>query len=238
MNKEKNIYLTFDMDWACDELMDYLYNLLDKYDLYATVNVTNKFASMDKYINDERIELGIHPNFNPMLDGKICKEKETVIKECKELAPEAVVARSHSLTTSSGITNLLHSSGIKYELNYYIPPHEGICIRPWEKGGVLQIPFFYEDDLYLMEECDFKPEFYLDKDIHMLRVFNFHPIHLFLNCENLNRYDGIRNNYKDYEYIKKYINTRDYGIYNFFCELVETAKKEGYQFKKISGIEY
>ena len=45
---DKKIYLTFDMDWACDELMDFLYNLLEKHDARATVNITNEFRSMEK----------------------------------------------------------------------------------------------------------------------------------------------------------------------------------------------
>lgn len=66
---DKKIYLTFDMDWACDELMDFLYNLLEKHDARATVNITNEFRSMEKYRKNSKFVLGIHPNFNRIIDG-------------------------------------------------------------------------------------------------------------------------------------------------------------------------
>lgn len=69
MEMKNRIYLTFDMDWACDELMNFLYNLLEENGLSATVNITNDFAFMEKYKKNERIDLGIHPNFNRLIDG-------------------------------------------------------------------------------------------------------------------------------------------------------------------------
>lgn len=69
MDENKKIYLTFDMDWACDEIMDFLYDILEQYDVSATINVTNSFRSLEKYKMSKRINLGIHPNFNKLLDG-------------------------------------------------------------------------------------------------------------------------------------------------------------------------
>ncbi len=69
MDINHKIFLTFDMDWACDELMDFLYDLLEEYGLAATIHITNPFKSLDKYKENGRIELGIHPNFNVLVDG-------------------------------------------------------------------------------------------------------------------------------------------------------------------------
>lgn len=236
MYDEKIIYLTFDMDWACNELMDFLYNLLEKYDLQATINVTNDFELMKQYKQNNKIELGIHPNFNFVLNGTEQKGKEQIVKECKELVPDAVVVRSHSLVNSTPLTQLFYDNGIRYELNYYIPPQPEIYVKPWKLEGVLQVPFLFEDDLYLMERNIYTPEFYLDRDIHMLRVFNFHPIHLYLNCENIDRYYKIKNNYKDYNILKYNVNLHSYGMYNFFLDLIELSRNQGYRFETISKI--
>ena len=121
-------------------------------------------------------------------------------------------------------------------MNYFIAPYEGICVYPWLRQGVLQIPFFYEDDLYLLENYDYTPQFYLSKNIKMCKVFNFHPIHLFLNSESLNRYQGIKDDYHNYDILKKNINTQRYGTLDFFEDLIFIAQKKGYSFEPITKI--
>lgn len=71
MERDNKIYLTFDMDWACSELMDFLYDLLEEYNLAATINITNHFDSLEKYERNKSMELGIHPNFNVLVDGNM-----------------------------------------------------------------------------------------------------------------------------------------------------------------------
>ena len=237
MNVENRIYLTFDMDWACDEVMVFLYDLLDKHDICATVNITNSFSNIERFKNDEKIELGIHPNFNFIINGNgDGNNKETIIRQCKKVVPEAIIARSHSLLNSTSITTALYDYGIRYEMNYFIAPYEGICVYPWLRQGVLQIPFFYEDDLYLLENYDYTPQFYLSKNIKMCKVFNFHPIHLFLNSESLNRYQGIKDDYHNYDILKKNINTQRYGTLDFFEDFIFIAQKKGYSFEPITKI--
>lgn len=239
MNRNNRIYLTFDMDWACNEVMDFLYDLLEEYDLAATINITNSFDTLDRYKNNEKIELGIHPNFNGLIDGNIQDErsdKKSIIEQCKSIVPSAVVARAHSMLNSTPITKCLYDCGIRYDLNCYIEPHKEICVYPWYLQGVLHVPFFYEDDVALMEKRGNNPEFYLDQSIKMYRVFNFHPIHLLLNSESMERYARIKENYHVFSVLKRNINSSSYGILDFFKELVETAKAQGYQFEKITEI--
>ena len=239
MDSNKKIYLTFDMDWVCNELMDFLYDLLEEYGLTATIHITNHFDSLDKFKKNKKIKLGIHPNFNVLVDGNTeneIKDKKSIIEQCKHIVPDAVIARSHSLLSSTPITKSLYDYGIRYELNCYIKPYKGICVYPWFLQNVLQVPFFYEDDLYLMENCTNNPAFYLDHEIKMYKIFNFHPIHLFLNSETLERYVRIKKNYHDFLVLKKNVNTSSYGTLDFFRELIETAKAQGYQFGEITEI--
>lgn len=69
MNVGKKIYLTFDMDWACDEVMEFLYDMLELYDISATINITNNFRILERYKKNKKIDLGIHPNFNFLMNG-------------------------------------------------------------------------------------------------------------------------------------------------------------------------
>lgn len=234
---DNKIYLTFDMDWACDEVMDFLYDLLENYGLSATINITNYFCNIGRYRDNKRINLGIHPNFNPIINGDAGGDnKEVVIRKCKELIPDAVVARSHSLLNSTPLTKVLYEFGIKYELNSFIVPPKGMCVYPWYLEGVMQIPFFFEDDIYLMEGFSNQPKFYLCNRIKMYKIFNFHPIHLFLNTETLERYYKIKKDYHNFNVLKKNRNTKDYGILDFFKELMKEASDGGYEFDLIRNI--
>lgn len=207
MDINHKIFLTFDMDWACDELMDFLYDLLEEYGLAATIHITNPFKSLDKYKENGRIELGIHPNFNVLVDGNSggVNDKTHVLRRCKQMIPDAVVARSHALLNSTPITKEFFDCGIRYELNYFIDPYKGINLYPWLFQGVLQIPFFYEDDLYL-------------------------------NCESLDRYRRMKEHYHDFSVLKQNVNVNRYGILDFFKELVETAREMNFEFGKIVEI--
>lgn len=91
--------------------------------------------------------------------------------------------------------------------------------------------------MYLAEGNGKNPQIYLSNKVKMYRVFNFHPIHLFLNSESLERYEKIKGNYHDFKILKENVNVESYGILDFFKELVEDAKIKGYQFETITSID-
>jgi len=73
----KTIYLTFDMDWAIDEVLEDFYNLLKKYRLVGTMHVTHETKMLKEFRRDGILDLGIHPNYNSVLEsmgggGYIC----------------------------------------------------------------------------------------------------------------------------------------------------------------------
>lgn len=71
MNKDwnENIYLTFDMDWAIDEVLEDFYELLKKYRVTGTIHVTHETKMLEEFRGDRSLDLGIHPNFNPLLQS-------------------------------------------------------------------------------------------------------------------------------------------------------------------------
>ena len=152
----KRVYLTFDMDWADDDVLKYFYDEIYMPNIQAgTLNVTNP----------SNLELGIHPNFNTLLCNE-CKEGnfETVVRDLKEIVPEAVSARSHSLVTGSRINKCLYENGIKYVSNYLYQPSADMSVRCFKDySGVIQIPFFFEDDMYLMQKTRPSISDYLEK---------------------------------------------------------------------------
>ncbi len=236
----KKVYLTFDMDWASDDVMKYFYEKICNLNICGTLNVTNDTPILDEIRKGGRLELGIHPNFNQLLcnDKKETRSAETIIKNLKDIVPDAVSARSHSLLTSSYINQILYENGIRYESNYFYHPDRKMKVRCFKDYmGLMHIPFFYEDDIYLMSTERNTIMQYLD-DYDAPLVFNFHPIHIFLNTENMSRYLSAKKYYHTYNQLKTYRNMNKYG--GGACDMLEmlvaNIHERGYQFRMIKEI--
>ena len=63
------LFLTFDVDWCSDEVLSYTLDIVEKYDINSTFFITHQTALLDRMRENPKIELGIHPNFNPLLNG-------------------------------------------------------------------------------------------------------------------------------------------------------------------------
>lgn len=235
---DKGCYLTFDMDWASDEVLGDFYDLIKKYSLIGTMHVTHATQYIDIFIKDKYLDCGIHPNYNFLLNGNEHdngKNIEDILKNVCKLVPNATCVRSHALTTSSLIAQAYTKYGIKYELNTYVPAYEGLNIKAFKAplGDYKVLPFIYEDDLYLLDRNKNDAEFYLSNVFDAPRIFNFHPIHLFLNTDKPSTYEKARPYFGQYEALKKCVNIENYGVRDFFIDLVETGRKNGWKFEKI-----
>ena len=63
------VFLTFDIDWAHDEVLEDTLNLVSDYNVKATFFATHKTSVNLKIISNPNFELGIHPNFNLEFNG-------------------------------------------------------------------------------------------------------------------------------------------------------------------------
>lgn len=232
---DKNIFLTFDMDWAADGVLEDFLRIMEDSCLKGTLNVTNRTNVLSGRGHD--IELGIHPNYNRLLMGNAAEENYIkILENIKEIVPGAVTLRSHALSSSSIIVSKYEEFGILYDLNTLIPAYRGLNIKPYKapaSSNVLVLPFIFEDDIYLAQEKRKTPDFFLSDEFSAPRIFNFHPIHLFLNTDQIATYENARPYFKDYKMLKAFVNKKNYGIRDFFFELVSIAKSGGWKFKKI-----
>jgi hypothetical protein len=229
---QDKIFLTFDIDWAIDEV------LLDTIDiihppLQATIFATHATPVLETIREKDNLELGIHPNFRPLLNGAGGAYTQ-IIDDILQIVPEARSTRSHALVQGSDINRYMHEKKIVFDLNTYIPVHSMKIIPYSYPDNIIQVPFFYEDDTYF--SGDFRPSVNEYLSAKGVKVFNFHPIHVFLNTETLERYESARNVFHNYEGLKDYVNKQEYGTRDFLFELIDTALKKGFQFLKIQDI--
>lgn len=190
---EGKIFLTFDIDWACDEIVQDSIEIIEAAGVSATWFVTHDTPLLRRLRSNPDFELGIHPNFNFLLDGdsRNGANATEVLDRLLNIVPEAKTIRSHCMTQSSTLLDLFRSQGLTHDSNHFIPAHVQPHLWPWKLwNGLVRVPYFWEDDIHCLYDDPMSLTHALGHT--GLRVFDFHPIHVFLNTENMKRYEQTR----------------------------------------------
>jgi hypothetical protein len=218
---EGNNFLTFDIDWCSDEVLSYTLDIIDRNNIKATFFITHETKLLERMRENKNIELGIHPNFNFLLNGdfRYGKNIKEIIQYYIKLVPDAISVRSHSLTQNTNIINMFCELNLLNHSNTHIPYSSNINIKPYKLwNNMLEIPFFWEDDIHCLYDWDFNISDTFNTN--GLKVYNFHPIHIFLNTNTLNIYENARENFHNYEKLKSYKNNLKYGVENYLIDLI------------------
>ncbi len=230
------IYITMDSDWANDGLLDYSIKLAESLDIPVTMFVTNDTPMLQKLRAHPLFTLGIHPNFLPQLNGQSTKSFRETIAEMRELVPEAKIIRCHALIDATPILVTAAEMGFLADMNLFIPHSSGISLSPYRHfSGIKRLPFFYEDDAWASEPGAPSPDQHLQAD--GLKIFNFHPIHLYLNTEKMDRYARAKPYYHDFECLAPFRNEGpNMGARDFLTLLKGIAEAKNMRFGSISEL--
>lgn len=219
-------FITFDVDWACDAVIADTVKLVESSDIAATWFITHDSPWVERLRQNPRFELGIHPNFNFLLQGNPCNgaSSKDVVERLLRIVPEARAVRSHSMTQSSRLLDLFKEAGLSHDCNHFIPYHVDLELKPWlHWNGIIKVPYFWEDDVDCLESGNRRFNEILK--CKGLCVFDFHPIHVFLNTESMKRYEktsSIRE--KPSELILR--RHTGYGTRNQLIDLLSLANKQ------------
>ena len=216
------VFLTFDLDWCSDEVLGYTIDLVEEAEVSATWFVTHETSLLARLQENPKFELGIHPNFNFLLnaDFRCGKAPDEVIERFLKVVPEAVSVRSHSMTQSSKILDDFVNAGLRYDCNHFIPSSAEMAIKPWLfwDERLVRVPYHWEDDVHCLYGWVGDVSRYVNDDA--INVFDFHPIHVFLNTENLNRYEKSRANHKEVGALTEWVNRDAFGTCDFLKALM------------------
>jgi hypothetical protein len=192
-----SIFLTFDLDWVSDWVLESVIENLEKYKLKATFFATHK-STLLQSLDKSRYEIGLHPNFD-CGDGRY---DLSALEKLKNLYPNSIGMRSHGLFFSSKILEHLNSCNIRYESNIFMLDHLGL--HPTQRSAkITSIPFNWSDDKHLELGREFALSQLPSLKNKGLNVFNFHPIHFFLNTEKYSRYENAKVNFNKKDMIKE-----------------------------------
>lgn len=222
-------FLTFDIDFAIDEVIEDTIELLSEFNVRSTFFMTGATPLIEKIRTDRNIDVGIHPNFNPLLDGTLGENGSAaeVVGSLMSLFPEARSVRSHSLAQSSHLHQLFSDAGLTHDSNTLLPSGQVGASSPWvDWSGLTRVPYHWQDSLYFLLENTKHPEpsvtdLILTGDGFF--VFNFHPIHVYLNTESLPRYEAARPFHHDFRRLSG-LRNEGFGTRDRLLELLRSSE--------------
>jgi hypothetical protein len=241
--------LTFDIDWAPDFMIRKVVDKLIEKKIKATWFVTHKSLYIESlYDQTDLFEFGIHPNF--LNNSSHGSTEEEVLKHICNIVPFAKSARSHTLFQSSRLlSRMVEDFNIEVDCNILL--YKNANIEPHKLSfnhgtkELIRVPFFWEDDACMYDKeksWDIKsPVLHSDG----LKVFNFHPTFIYLNCDTIDKYDEMKKikhltevNESDAE---PFINKNSKGDLTFFDDLlnyIQEKEMETYTMADIAKLFY
>lgn len=222
------ICVTLDIEWLSDVVIDFVADILKFHKVPSTWFVTHPSPAVDRLRKaPELFELGIHPNF--MASSTHGQSPREVLKHCMSIVPDAVSMRSHGLLQSTSILGeVLTHSPIKIDFSLYLPGCDNLMPFKyrWKDRALVRVPFCWEDDFALENDT---PSWSLDVLLSSgsgLRVFNFHPLLIYLNSTDLISYREFRGkvnnlNSVSAQELELFVRKNNRGVRSLFIELVE-----------------
>lgn len=139
------------MDWAPDEVVADTFDLIQGSGVKSTWMVTHATPLLEDLRASPNVELGIHPNFNGLLNGRDTRgfmDARAVAEGVLNVVPEAKVVRSHSVAQSGPLMDLFSELGCSHDVNTFIPSGSGNVCLPWKShNSMTRVPYIWGDDV-------------------------------------------------------------------------------------------
>lgn len=190
---QNDIAITLDIDWAPDYMIAHCLALLKQAGVKSTWFVTHDSPMLSVLKESvDTVELGLHPNFLP---GSSHGESVTeVIRYVHALVPEAQSVRTHGVVQSGLIlSELVRLTGVKMDATIFLPqmPFIQKVVHLTPHGELQRIGTYWADDYELLKPHRPWSINHL-LDAQGIKVFNFHPIHIYLNTGSAGDYERFR----------------------------------------------
>jgi hypothetical protein len=185
--------ITLDLDWAPDFMIDAAAQALLDREVRATWFVTHTSPAVERLAeHPDLFELGIHPNF--LAGSSHGSTPEEVVAHCAALVPGARAVRTHCLLQSTPLHDaLLAGSDVDVDVSLFLPGATGVePVVQWSPGGrLLRLPYVWQDNMEMYApDPNWDTEAVLDAP--GLRIFDFHPVHVWLNSASFEPYERLK----------------------------------------------
>ncbi|MEO6902174.1 MAG: hypothetical protein ABI315_03390 [Bacteroidia bacterium] len=226
------VALTADIDWAPELIISEMLDIFTTHEIKCTLFCTHS-SEVLKNCNRNLFEIGIHPNFNFLLDGK-SGNMDDILSDLLNIYPEAVGVRSHSLTQNSTILQKFADKKLLYESNNFMPYHTNI--QPFTLWtGMMRLTYNWEDDTHWAYNRSFD-SLGVDLTSKGINILNFHPMHIFLNTDNQQRYNNAKKFYQDPLELVNFVNKDKNGTRDLLIKTLEFIKSNNIKTYKLKDI--
>jgi hypothetical protein len=213
-------YLTFDVDWAQDYVVRHAMEKVLSRGFRATFFWTHKSTLVAEMIAHPNLEVGLHPNFMPLLRGAASEQDsfQDVLGNITPLNPEGVSVRAHSLVSATPILDAYARAGLRVDSSCYCPVLAG---GSWQlHTGLTVAPFNWSDYIDVLKRGRSEPP-------APGRIVAFHPIHIYLNISDLKQYAHFKTSgLAPADYKKAFPSGRP-GVSNIFERTLDAIRKSG-----------
>ena len=217
---KNKIFLTIDIEWASDFVIDYLIDFLEKNSIKASFFLTHNSKSISRILKNKKMFCcGLHPNYNNLLNNKMQKnlDHKDVFLSLKKKFKIVKSVRAHCLTQNTNLLNLYKSFKIKYVSNELYFMHENVF--PFKDiFGLIHLPIIWADDVCLFKKKLKKNNYNFLKPKN-LNILCFHPTTFFLNSNNYKENYRLHRKQKDIELLKRNKNKK-FGIRDYLTNLI------------------
>jgi len=231
------IALSFDIDWAPDFIIDFTAKILIDHNIKASWFITHKSEAIERLSDfPELFDLGVHPNFleNSTQGSNFSEIMDFIMK----IVPDALTVRTHGMYYSAEISRIFAEEyGLKYDSSIYLK--EMSYIQPqliyYKDSSLLRMPYFWEESGEMMNPI---PSFNIENRFNDagLKIFDFHPIHVFLNSRSMENYNCLKKAYNistcQMKDVQNFINKR-IGSKSLLMDLIN---KRGGEIENIENI--
>jgi hypothetical protein len=181
--------LTFDVDWAPSFIIKEMVDMLENFKLPATFFLTHPLD----FELPSHIEAAAHPNF--LRGSTHGKTEEAVIDHVLEQLPPFIGVRTHGLYWNSRLDEKLYAAGCRYDSSLFLPLYANIT--SFVEQHLVRIPFFWGDGYAMRNKIPFDPTLIPNILTSKLKVFQFHPIYVFLNSESQSHFSSFKSSFID-----------------------------------------
>jgi len=183
--------ITLDVDWAPDFVIEYVADLLIAKKIKSTWFVTHDSPIWNKLLKNKLFELGLHPNFSE--NSSQGKDPDSILKYLKTIIPNAKSIRTHSLLQSSHLLLKFQKYGIENDVSLNLEKTPNLVPHHSKFFNLFRFPFFWGDGHEMVEVNQNWSMNNSDYSLNGLKIFYFHPIHIFLNSKNWDKYNLLKN---------------------------------------------
>lgn len=182
--------LSFDLEWAPEFVLEDFRDLIASAGVPVTLFCTHRSEMVDRLLSLPACEAALHPNLQDADDERLA------LRTLRDAFPGAIGARIHRLYYHSGLLRLFHEAGLNY-LSNDLEFLKGGLEPSYDWSELVRLPIYWEDDVHCTLQYDRFDLGSLHLENHGLKVFNFHPVHLYLNTDRMQRYLALKGDLRD-----------------------------------------